>query len=187
MSPAVTKMPVSLMLPIPVLTLTLSMNIPVVAAHLQFSYFGGRIMAGQFNGAVKESDVKNIILPSLAQFYASKITADKAGGGLTSTDMSILSEYDNGGTPGPMQAGCTKACATTCQNPGSGPNACGCAMAGDTNIDECEVATNPTIKATYAPDVQLFDANGNYAPNPNATHKDSMSIGFGFTAIPANF
>jgi hypothetical protein len=38
-----------------------------------------------------------------------------------------------------------------------------------------------------APDVQIYDANGNYAPNPLNTVKDSLSVGIGFTAVAANY
>ena len=46
---------------------------------------------------------------------------------------------------------------------------------------------NSTIQAVFAPDVQIYDANGNYAPNKTNAMKDSLSIGFGFTAVRASF
>jgi hypothetical protein len=42
-------------------------------------------------------------------------------------------------------------------------------------------------QAVMASDIPLFDANGNYAPSPNPTNKDSMSLGVAFTAILAQF
>jgi hypothetical protein len=33
----------------------------------------------------------------------------------------------------------------------------------------------------------MLDANGNYHPSPDNTMKDSLSIGLGFTAVPATF
>jgi len=53
----------------------------------------------------------------------------------------------------------------------------------DGAISVQEVATNPLIISLLAPDVDIFDANDNYAPNPANTAKDSMSFGFGFTAV----
>lgn len=57
---------------------------------------------------------------------------------------------------------------------------------GTITADELQAETSP-ILATLKPDVQLFDANGNYAPRANNTDPDSYSIGLGFTAITANF
>ncbi len=184
--PATTKMPVSMLMPLPIMTIS-PISVPIVGAHVRFSDVGGRIMAGQINGAVKQTDVDNIIIPAMAESLEKKIAMDQAGGGLTSTDMSLLLSFDTGGRSGPTKLGCSNGCASTCQNPNTGANACGCAVAGDNRIDECEVATNSTIEATYAPDVQMFDASGNYAPNPTSTHKDSLSFGLAFTALPAHF
>jgi hypothetical protein len=46
-----------------------------------------------------------------------------------------------------------------------------------------EVATSPLIGSILAPDVDIRDANGNYAPNPANTSRDALSLGFGFTAV----
>jgi hypothetical protein len=183
-APATTKMPVTLTLGLPLFGSS-PVLVPIVAAHLQLTYSGGRIVGGQINGGIKKSDIDNTLIPGIAQLLSQKILADK--GNFTSTDMAILSLFDTGGTPVPSPSGCTKQCGNTCQNPANAPNACGCASANDSIIDECEVATNSIIQAVFAPDVQLFDANDNYAPNPQPIHKDSMSMGIAFTAIPAQF
>jgi hypothetical protein len=61
-------------------------------------------------------------------------------------------------------------------------------MANDHRIDPCEVAQNAQIQSLFAPDVQIFSADGTtYAPNPQNAHKDSVSVGLGFTAVPASF
>ena len=62
-----------------------------------------------------------------------------------------------------------------------------CAVKGDRKIDVCEVATAGLIQNVLAPDIQMFDANGNYHPNPDNTHKDSLSLGLGFSAVTATF
>ena len=61
------------------------------------------------------------------------------------------------------------------------------ARASDGIIDICKVATNSINMAILAPDVQIFDANGNYAPNAANTKKDSLRIAVGFTAVKATF
>lgn len=60
----------------------------------------------------------------------------------------------------------------------------------DTNMDgkvsADEIATNQLIANFLAPDVQMFQ-NGAYNPNPAKTTKDSLSLGFSFTAVAATF
>jgi hypothetical protein len=53
----------------------------------------------------------------------------------------------------------------------------------DGAISVDEVATNPLFSSVLRPDVDIFDAGGNYAPNPANTSPDAMSLGFGFTAV----
>jgi len=73
-----------------------------------------------------------------------------------------------------------------CTDPDYSPGQEGDA-AKDGVISSCEVATNSLIKNVLAPDVQIFDSSGNYHPNAANTDKDSLSIGVGFTAVPANY
>lgn len=44
----------------------------------------------------------------------------------------------------------------------------------------------PSLVGPLLPPVSKV-ASGNYAPNPTSAHKDSLSFGIGFTAIPAHF
>ena len=61
------------------------------------------------------------------------------------------------------------------------------AQAGDGVIDVCELLTSPLLKTLLQPDVQIFDAQGKYAPNPLGGNADSMSIGLGFSARAASY
>jgi hypothetical protein len=71
------------------------------------------------------------------------------------------------------------------------PNASSAIKMFDINMDGTvtvdELMQNTLISNFLAPDVQLFDAAGNYAPNPAKTMKDSLSLGIGFTAVKASF
>ena len=51
----------------------------------------------------------------------------------------------------------------------------------------CCVRQNSIIMNVLAPDIQVYDANGNYAPNAHNATKDSLSIGIGYTAVQASF
>jgi hypothetical protein len=53
----------------------------------------------------------------------------------------------------------------------------------DGHISAAEVASHSLYQSLLAPDVDIRDANGNYAPNPAQTAPESLSFGFGFTAV----
>ena len=175
-SPAYAATPVVVTLKLPLLGAVTSVD--VVGAHVQYTRGpDGKLTGGQLNGAIKNADVQGKLVPNIANAFNTKITNDEnSPGGLTATDMQILSIFDSGGKADPS---CV---AGTCKNPDGT-----CAVKGDMKIDVCEVATAGLIQNVLAPDVQMFDAAGNYHPNPDNTNKDSLSIGLGFTAVPATF
>lgn len=53
----------------------------------------------------------------------------------------------------------------------------------DGRISVDEVRNHPLMQSLLAPDVDIRDAEGNYAPNPANTGEDALSFGFGFTAV----
>ncbi|HWE29091.1 MAG TPA: hypothetical protein VHB97_13880, partial [Polyangia bacterium] len=131
----------------------------------------GTVTGGQLNGAMRKYDIDHTVVPSVAGALNLSVQTNPS----SSTSMQILAIFDNGGKP-------SAACGMMCQNlDGS------CAIAHDNVISDCEVGTNSIIQNVLAPDVQMFDAAGNYHPNPANTNKDSLSIGVGFTAVPATF
>ena len=155
-----------------------SVSLPLIpgAAPLAVNLHGAHIiatfsangMAGQINGAITQKDISGTLIPSVAMILTNKLATDKAAGMLNATDMQILSLFDTG----------------MCTNPDGSM-----AVAGDMKIDICEVQSNSLIQTVLRPDVQLFDANGNFNPTPNASMaaKDSLSMGIGFSAVPATF
>lgn len=60
---------------------------------------------------------------------------------------------------------------------------CNGSGANDNGIAVCEITGNALMAALMAPDVQIRDANGNYAPNPANTIPDANSFGVRFTAV----
>jgi hypothetical protein len=145
--------------------------VEVIGARLTFTYAGGRVSGGQLNGAVRKEQIDDVIVPNLATLLTLEITLAPT----SSQAMQIAAIFDTGGTA-------QGSCAPYCQNRDGS-----CAKPNDGRIDPCEVATNSIIQNVLAPDVQMFDAAGNYHPNPANTAKDSLSIGVGFTAVPASF
>lgn len=57
---------------------------------------------------------------------------------------------------------------------------------GDGSITLDELRDNSITSSLLHPDVDLFDADGSYAPRVD-DEKDGLSIGLGFTAVPAVF
>jgi hypothetical protein len=159
-------------------------NLIVHGGHIQFTRAGNNLMKGQINGAIKNDDVQNSIIPSVAVILTNKVTT---GSGMGSTNQQILQIFDTGGTP---QTGDN--CTGTDGNPSCRNNAMSaadfgtCASAGDNKISTCEVATNSIIKNVLAPDVEMF-SGGTYSPSAANTTKDSLSLGLSFTAVQASY
>ncbi len=144
--------------------------VPITGAQLQLDT---ATRQGQLNGAIRKADIDSTIVPAVAAALEAQVQADPTANG----NQQLLALFDTGGTNA-----ANGACGADCQNPDKS-----CAAAGDGHISECEVAASSVSRSAFALDVQLFDANGHWAPNPNGTNKDSMSVGFGFTFVPASF
>jgi hypothetical protein len=126
----------------------------------------GTVVAGQINGAVKNSDLQGTVIPAIAAALEAQVKANPNA----QSSKQLLLFFDLGdGNGGP------------CTNPDGSKG-----LPNDGMIAECEVATNSLLQTLLAPDVQLFQ-NGVYAPNPANTKPDSLSLGVSFTAIPAQF
>jgi hypothetical protein len=134
----------------------------VRAGQLSFSISsdGSTLSDGVIAGAIDAADVA-----SLGAGIAKQLTAWCAADPQSSAVQQVLAIFDTGG----------------CTNPDGS-----LAQAGDGVIDVCEVTSNPIIRNVLAPDVGLFDAAGQYAPG-GTTPKSLMSVGLGFSAVPATF
>ncbi len=125
------------------------------------------LMNGELQGSVKEQDVQTIVVPAIAKLLTETVMQNPG----TPTSMQILQLFDVGDGNG-----------GTCTNPDGTMG-----KPGDGIISPCEVAMNNIIQNVLAPDVQIYDANGNYAPNPANTNRDSLSLAVGFKAVAAKF
>ncbi len=171
-SPVTTTNPATLTLQLPLVAGATPVSLKITGGHLKFTKTGDNVMNGQINGAIKKTDVDGEIIPSVAKLLSDRIAADPTG----STNMQILSLFDNGGVDEGCMGGCKNA-----------DNTCG--VKNDKKIQVCEVATNSIIKNVLAPDVDLFEdaANTVYKPNKDNTGKDSLSLGLKFSAVKANY
>ncbi len=144
-----------------------ALMLTINGAHIQFKTGtdpqsgAAGLLSGQLQGSMKDSDVQGVVVPAIAVWLTQQIAADPNG----KTAMQIGKLFDTGG----------------CTNPNGT-----IAVASDQMIDPCEVSSSP-VGSYLAPDVQIYDGNGKYAPNPLNTKEDSLSLAFGFTAVSGKY
>lgn len=117
------------------------------------------LSSGVLAGAIPADDFEQVILPAFHQGLAAQVAAD-----------------------------CTGAPPDCCA-----PDSAGAGILGffDPNSDDCMVSFeefrgNFFLALLLNPDVDLFDADGNYAPNSDGVN-DALSLGLGFSAVTGAF
>jgi hypothetical protein len=147
-------------------------RVPINAAHVSFTVdaVAGTITGGKIGGAMLLTDVQNTFLPALGAQLTAQVAAAQDG------SAQIESLFDTGGT---ATAGCNK----TCKEPSTGK----CAVAGDRQIDGCEINGNSLLHALLQPDVSILDSDGNIAPDHERKPKDAVSLGLSFQAVAATY
>jgi hypothetical protein len=180
-TPATTTAPVSIQV---VLAFNGAMvPVPLIGAHMKWTYEGG-LTSGQLNGAIHNTDMQNTVIPAIVTSF----NADITGNPTSVRSGSLLTLFDTGGAPDTSGT-----CATSCRNPNGT-----CAVAGNGVIEVCEFSTNSIIVNLLAPDLDMFADDGSYMPNPGGypagvdmsgtpPKNDSISVGFGFTAVGVAF
>lgn len=153
-NPVTTTTPVTLNILIALGSQTVAL--PLNGARLSFTSdnSGPGHLQGQLNGSILHADVNTEVLPALAAAFNSLIQNDPT----SPTANSIKSLFDTGCSGNPE-------------------------FAHDGQIEACELFESSLITALLAPDVQIYDALGHYAPNPANTTPDSNSLGIRFTAV----
>lgn len=129
-------------------------------ASVRFTRQAGSPMglsAGQIDGSISATDVQTKLIPWLAASFTAIIQADTS----STTSKQLEQLFDVGGCTG--------------------------AVANDYNVNACELAGSSIIQALLAPDVQIFDASGNYAPSSANTTPNALSFGIGFTAVATTY
>lgn len=153
--------------PLPLMPAQSGQALPLYAARLILTNASGGLVAGQINGAWKASDVQTTLLPSMAVALSQEIAADPTA----QSSQNLKQIFDQGDGSG---GSCMDADGSTSQ-----PN--------DGVIGACELAGNSLVTSLFAPDVQLFDASGRYAPVPSGPNKNGLSVGVGLTLVTAQF
>jgi hypothetical protein len=175
----------------------------LAAGNIADPVMAGDIVDGVFTGGPAEFPIslvlgtETVIVTLIgargsAQVSADGIMSGKLAGGIPAE------EIDSQIVPA-VHAMIEELIAEDCPNPVPPDMCCGEGTTGELLLedlmmdanDDCvvtlqEVQENTYIDGFLATDVALRDANGNYAPDPGGM-KDAMSIGVGFTAVPASF
>jgi hypothetical protein len=157
--------PATVYIKIPLYTNTF-VTLPVVGARFSFSPSTMALATGQLNGAIKQDDITKTLIPALAQTFT-MIAMEMPCDNTNPNCPTIENMFDKG---------------PACMNPDGTMSA-----PMDHKIDICEVANSGLVMALLAPDVALFDPNGNWKPDPTNGNKDSLSLGVAFTGVTAKF
>ena len=160
--------------------------LPLIGAHVVFTTNGDGTLSGALQGSLREETFHERDLPILAAFFTHLIQTDPAN----HPDLIKYFDVGNGNeSPCAADADCDVAGISPCVS-----GHCGCvnrdgtaSVAGDGVIGVCELEDDPLFANLIIPDVQIFDATGAYAPSCANSMKDSLSVGIGFTAVPATF
>ena len=124
-------------------------------------------MNGEIHGSVKIEDVNATWYEPLTRWFNYLIATDPTNHAQLEMIFD-LGDYNGG----------------NCKNPDGTAG-----VPKDMIISICELTGNQLIANLISPDVAIFDAAGNYSPDPDpkSTRRDSLSVGLGFTAVPATW
>lgn len=170
-NPVTTKNPVTLEARVPLFPNTDPIPLVVHGAHLQLSASSSGLCAEgddaqdapcAIQGSLKIADVNTTILPAVAKMLTAELATDQG--------PMIKALFDHGDNNGGQ---CVNLDGTF-------------GIPNDSIIAPCEIQ-NSIIQNVIAPDIQIYDAQGNYAPTSAKGHEDSFSIAFGFSAVGAQF
>ncbi len=137
------------------------LTLNLIAARMQIGMVSDDgLISGKLAGGILESELKTVILPGLVDIMAS------------------IFEEDCPSTTPPC---CTE-------------SSVGASLMGQFDKDNSctvtveEVENSSLISAFLMPDVDLLDDDGNYSPTAgDEAVPDALSVGLGFTAVPAEF
>jgi hypothetical protein len=159
------------------------------------SLVNGPITSGHFTGSRGNAHVRIIVMgePVQLDLIGVRIEADvsksgctngRLGGGITASDFQarVLPAIAAGLN---QMVASDKGCSAGCSNPAKILlQAFDTDKNGSISLDELK--GNMLLNAAISPDLDLLDASGKFNPRQDGV-KDSLSIGLGFTCVPAIF
>jgi hypothetical protein len=143
--------------------------IPIDGASAEIDLVWDGTLSGKIAGGIPEDAINTIIVPRFAVALQSLVSRDCAD--IASGEPPCGCEVDSQG-------------AVLLELFDEQPDRSGEQPDGDCVITTDEVRNNSLASSALAPDIDLFDADGELNPRSDGV-KDSLSIGVGFTAVPA--
>lgn len=132
--------------------------VPLVGVRTTGGITATNISNGILGGAITQDTIDNILLPAVTLGMQTLVAQDCGG-----TFPNCCTDGSNGQT----------VVALFDEN-------------DDCTVSQSEVENNNLVMSLLAPDVDLFDASGNFNPGADGV-KDSLSLGVCFTAVGAQF
>jgi hypothetical protein len=145
--------------------------VELVGARIEVDVTAQQLLAGRLAGGITEEERDMVVIPAMHEAITTTIDQDCTGttNGMPpcgcddgSTGLTLLDLFDEI------------------------PDRAGAQPDGDCVVTPEELATNSLITSLLAPDVDLLDADGDFAPGQDGVN-DCLSFGVGFTAVPASF
>jgi hypothetical protein len=145
-------------------------------------------MSARLGAALARDDLDAEVLPAVADLFNAIIARD-----LPAPDPQTLLDLFDHGIPCTAEVPCPPDVAM-CDIPlGATEGTCTCEaeacdgrLAGDAIISADELRVDDLLGSILTPDVDLFDAAGNFNPRVDGV-MDSISLGVGLDLVPASF
>lgn len=154
------------------------MELPLVlhAAHVEgtIATEGGvlRVKDGALHGVISKTDIDNKIVPLIGDIITKLINDEAKKDPNSNTIKTLVGLFEKSPySKTKCMSDAMKCCATN-------PTTC--------KIEKQEIIDSP-IGGVLAPDVEVFDAQGNWKPVAKGKNPNGMSVGLGFTSVKASF
>jgi hypothetical protein len=147
-----------------------SVPLDLYGVQLQGTLSDSGVMEGELHAVIRKQDIDEQLIPAMAQALTAKVNKDPTGA-MAQAIIPFFEDSDYTSSKAKCDADPARCCArnpTTCE------------------ISAAELRENTLLMEHLQPDVQMFQ-NGSWKPTPGGSAKDSLSIGFGISAVQASF
>ena len=138
--------------------------------QLEGSFSDSGALEGEMRAVLRKHDIDDQLIPAMAQALTAKVKKDPTGW-VAQAIVPFFEDSDYATSRAKCESDPARCCAmnpTTCE------------------ISAAELRENTALMQNLEPDVQMFQ-NGAWQPTPGGSAKDSLSIGFGISAVKASF
>jgi hypothetical protein len=127
-------------------------------------------LEGELHAVLRKQDIDEQVIPAMAEALTAKVHKDPEDP-MALAITTFFEDQDHASSKAKCDTEPERCCAKS-------PTTC--------DISVAELRENTLLMASLEPDVQMFQ-DGVWSPTPEGTAKDSVSIGFGISAVQASF